>query len=316
MASVFLPPASYLRKTFAIPKPVHRAQLYTSTLGAADFYINGKRLQQNTIPLLWTNFQKQVYNRVFDVTDALQRGDNAIAAVLTDGWFSGYVSPMQSRDQFGTTPRLRAELQIEFVDGAKMLVLSDAEWKAATGALQQADPTLGERYDARAELLKWNTPDFDASLWAPVITGAKETAPPSKDSLQADPIPFAELPSRSTKQVGEKTWIFDLGQPLKGTYQLSVQEAAGTVVRLRFAKSLNAAGGVESPLQRTDFTEDTYICNGAEKESFSPRFSIRHYRFVEISGLSKQPTEETFFGIALTNVPVGEDLTEEAKILP
>ena len=316
MASVFLPPASYLRKTFAIPKPVHRAQLYTSTLGAADFYINGKRLQQNTIPLLWTNFQKQVYNRVFDVTDALQRGDNAIAAVLTDGWFSGYVSPMQSRDQFGTAPRLRAELQIEFVDGAKMLVLSDAEWKAATGALQQADPTLGERYDARAELLKWNTPDFDASLWAPVITGAKETAPPSKDSLQADPIPFAELPSRSTKQAGEKTWIFDLGQPLKGTYQLSVQEAAGTVVRLRFAKSLNAAGGVESPLQRTDFTEDTYICNGAEKESFSPRFSIRHYRFVEISGLSKQPTEETFFGIALTNVPVGEDLTEEAKILP
>ena len=316
MASVFLPPASYLRKTFAIPKPVHRAQLYTNTLGAADFYINSKRLQHNALPLRWTNFQKQVYTRVFDVTDALQEGDNAIAAVLTDGWFCGYTSPMQSRDQFGTTPRLRAELQVEFADGSRLLVLSDAEWKAASGALQQADPTLGERYDARAELPNWNTAGFDASLWAPVATGAKETAPPSKANFEGDPLPFAELPSKSTKQVGEKTWILDLGQQLKGTYQLRLKEAAGTVVKLRFAKSLNAFGGLESPVQRSDFTEDTYICNGAEKESFSPRFSIRHYRFVEISGLSQQPTEETFFGIALTNIPVGEDLTEEAKISP
>ncbi|NBV86790.1 MAG: hypothetical protein EBS01_11155, partial [Verrucomicrobia bacterium] len=47
MTSVFLPPASYLRKTFVISKPVRRAQLYTSTLGAADFYLNGKCLQCN-----------------------------------------------------------------------------------------------------------------------------------------------------------------------------------------------------------------------------------------------------------------------------
>ena len=46
----------------------------------------------------WTDHTRPVYYRAYDVTNRLHAGDNALGAILADGWYSGYVGYGKLRD--------------------------------------------------------------------------------------------------------------------------------------------------------------------------------------------------------------------------
>jgi len=108
------------------------------------------------------------------VTKLVRAGDNALGAVLADGWFSGYVGYGNNRDHYGKLPRVRAQLNIEFADGSTAVVGTGPNWKAATGPLLESDFLMGETYDARLEMNGWDAPGFNDSKWEPVVVGSSE----------------------------------------------------------------------------------------------------------------------------------------------
>ena len=111
-----------LRPICARPsKPRNRSgatTLYATALGIFDVHLNGQRVSDDYFNPGWTDYTKRVYYRAYDVTSQLRAGDNALGAILADGWYSGYVGFGKKRDHYGTKPRFRALLHLELADGS------------------------------------------------------------------------------------------------------------------------------------------------------------------------------------------------------
>jgi peptidoglycan/xylan/chitin deacetylase (PgdA/CDA1 family) len=121
-----------LRKGLDVAKDVSRARVYVCSLGYYELYINGERLGDHVLDPAPTNysdedgeFSDRALYVTYDVTDALQVGSNIIGVMLGNGWYSADVTPM-SRTVFGEGPRLQLQLNVDFADGDRLTVASDA----------------------------------------------------------------------------------------------------------------------------------------------------------------------------------------------
>ncbi|HEC03140.1 MAG TPA: alfa-L-rhamnosidase, partial [Phycisphaerales bacterium] len=181
---LYLPPARHYRKEFKASGGIKRATIHATALGIYDLYLNGRRVSDRYFAPGWSDYRKRAYYHSYDVTDLLSGGDNAIGAVVADGWYSGYVGygvlvgygPYKSgRCFYGKTPALMAQLEIEYEDGKSETIVTDASWKVTgDGPLREADIQAGETYDARREMPGWSKPGFDDGQW--------ETAIPAEDN--------------------------------------------------------------------------------------------------------------------------------------
>ena len=296
---LFLPPPPCLRKEFAVRKQVRRAMLHVTALGLADFHLNGHRVSEDRFTPGWTDYTNRVYYRAYDVTKWVRRGENALGAILADGWFSGYIGWNLARDQYGSKPRLRGQLQLDYADGSGEIVATGPDWKASGGAVREADFQMGESFDARL-VNKWDEPGFDDSGWEPVVTGA-ELSP----AIQAHPAPpvrtFAELAPQSVTEPSPGVYVFDLGQNFAGVARLRISGRPGQKITLRFAERLRPDGHIYTANLRGARAADTYICRGHGVETWEPRFTYHGFQYVEVTGLAGPPSKGMITGIALSS---------------
>ncbi len=301
LADMFLPPAEFFRAQFHTDKPVARATLYATALGLVDMHLNGARVSDDFFTPGWTDYNKRVYYRTWDVTKLVRNGDNAIGAVLADGWFSGYVGYRGTRDTYGQSTRVRAQLRLEFEDGTTMDVGTGSSWKAATGPILEADFLKGESYDARLEMPGWDKAGFDESKWQPVVTGSDEVHP----AVQAHPgPPVGALPEFVAKDITEPTqgvYVLNLGQNFAGVPRLKISGKAGQKITLRFAERLSPDGNIYTVNLRTARATDTYICKGGGVETWEPRFTFHGFQYIEVTGLDAKPDQDTVVGIPLSS---------------
>jgi alpha-L-rhamnosidase len=300
-ADTFLPPAAYLRTRFQAEKPVVRATLYATALGLVDMHLNGRRVSDDYFTPGWTDYAKRVYYRAYDVTALVHRGDNALGAVLADGWFSGYVGFRGNRELYGKWPRVRAQLHLEYADGSTADVATGPIWKAATGPVLEADFLKGEAYDARLEYPGWAEAGCDDLHWQPVAVGSEEVQP----VIQADPAPpvraIAEFKPRKITEPKPGVFVFDLGQNFAGVARLKASGKAGQKITLRFAERLNPDGTLYTFNLRSARATDTYICKGKGIEVWQPRLTFHGFQYVEVAGLSSKPSKDTVTGVALSS---------------
>ena len=68
-------------------------------------------------------------------TSLLQKGDNAVAAVLGNGWYNEQSVAVWNfhEARWRDRPRLLCELRIDYEDGTQQTLSSDASWKTACG---------------------------------------------------------------------------------------------------------------------------------------------------------------------------------------
>jgi alpha-L-rhamnosidase len=299
--AMFLPPAEYFRTQFRVEKPVTHATLYATALGLAELHLNGKRISNDFFTPGWTDYSKRVYYRAYDVTDLVQHGDNALGAILADGWFSGYVGYGHRRDLYGKNPRLKAQLHLEFADGSTTEIATDPNWKATTGPIQEADFLQGENYDARQELDNWDQPACDDSAWEFVNVGTDEVQP----LLQPHPgPPVREIQEFRAQSITEPTpgvYVLNLGQNFAGVARLKVRGDTGQKITLRFAERLNPDGTIYTKNLRAARATDVYTCKGSGVETWEPRFTFHGFQYVEITGLRHKPARDTVIGIALSS---------------
>jgi alpha-L-rhamnosidase len=295
-----LPPPPYLRKSFESDKPVKRAMLYASALGVFQFYLNGTAVSDEVLMPGWTDYNKRVHYRTYDVTDRIRTGENCLGAILGDGWYAGYYSYQSKRALYGEDPRLLAQLKIEYADGSSELVCTDGSWKASYGPLQEADLLMGSAYDARKELNGPFLPWFDDSQWAAVVVDAMPSAPPLC-THPGEPIRrIEEIPAKSVTQLAADRWIFDLGQNMVGWVRLTTQNIpAGTRLTIRHAEMLSDDGELYTTSLRNARAMDAYVTKGAEREVWEPSFTFHGFRYAEVAGLSSKPPLEMITGVVI-----------------
>jgi alpha-L-rhamnosidase len=300
LAKLTLTPPPYLRKTFLVEKPVRRATLYATALGIFDVHLNGQRVGEDYFNPGWTDYTKRVYYRAFDVTSQVRSGENAVGAILADGWYSGYVGFGKKRDHYGTKPRFRALLRLELADGSTAEIATGPDWKASTGPIRAADFLMGEIYDARKALPGWDTIGFDGSGWDPVDVGAE-----LNPAVQWHPGPpvrgFAVVKPKAITEPKPGAYVFDMGQNFAGVVRLKIDAEPDRPTTLRFAERLNPDGTIYTTNLREALATDTYVCSCQGQEIWEPRFTFHGFQYVEVTGLKSRPTEETITGIALSS---------------
>ena len=107
----------YLRKDFDLAKRVQRAVLHVTALGLYEVHINGQRVGDHVLAPDWTDYRKRVRYQAYDVTALLKRGDNAIGALLANGWYSGHIGN-GGFQFFGKMPAFLAQLEVTYDDGS------------------------------------------------------------------------------------------------------------------------------------------------------------------------------------------------------
>ena len=288
-------PSQYYRKEFSLPKKVSSARVYVTSLGLYNLFINGKKVGNQEFTPGYTSYKKRIQYQTYDVTSMLQK-NNAIGAVLGDGWYRGYLGWDGLRSYYGDTLALFAQLHVEYTDGTSEVITTNNSWKSNYGPIQKSDIYNGETYDARLEMSGWSSPNFDDSTW-------KETKVlnHSKDILVAS----NGLPVRITQKIkpiktiktpkGEL--VFDLGQNIVGWANIKVHGKKGDTVTLKFAEVLDKEGNFFTKNLRAAEATDRFILKGNGKEVFQPHFTFHGFRFIKVEGAT--PVADDITGIVI-----------------
>ena len=292
-------PAPMLRRGFRVGGTIQQARIYATSLGVYELQLNGRRVGDQLFTPGWTSYNKRLQYQTYDVTSLLRAGENVVGAILGDGWYRGNLGFDGQRNVYGTRLALRLQLEIRYRDGRVERVVSDTQWKTATGPILLSDIYGGETYDARRERPGWAGAGYDDRDWTAVVA----LDPPSSQLLapQSPPVRrVRELRPIGIRRTGDET-IFDLGQNFTGWARLKVRGQAGTTVTLRFAEVLNRDGTLYTDNLRRASQTDRYTLKGGAEEIYEPHFTFHGFRYVGVRGLPGTPDTATITGIALSS---------------
>ena len=279
----FGPPAPMLRKSFNIEKEIKKAVAYVTGLGYFEFYVNGEKIGRDVLVPNNTNYGKrpllgEMYINVednfreykvmylaYEITDKLTTGDNAVGAILGNGFYDPQIFWCEG---YGT-PRFLGQIHISYKDGTEDVIISDKSWKVAKSPILKNMVYYGEIYDARLEQEGWSTSGFDDSSWEQVIMRAApegklmaHTAPTDQVMERLDPIDIKKLDSGN--------YLVNFGKEISGWVRLKdVEGPAGHQVDISFNANLYSGG-------------NSYIFKGEGPENYAPRFNWFVFSGVEI----------------------------------
>lgn len=317
-------PSPMFRKAFKLDKPIKRATAIASALGLYELRLNGQRVGDQLLAPEWTDYSTHVQYQAYDVTDLLVRGENAVGAMLGDGWYAGRLgishiiaggdSPL--RAHYGKRLHFLLRMDIEFEDGSTQTVVTDDSWKfTAEGPVRKACILDGEVYDARKEINGWDAVGFDDAAWSEVMTVAVDEVKPKLVAQPNEPIRVTEeLRPIAITEPAEGVYVVDFGQNMAGWVRLQVDAPEGTSIRLRHAEVLQEDGHIYRTNLRMEplghihpglgaRQEDTYTCRGGGREVFEPHFTYHGYRYVEVVGLPGKPSKDAIVARVFHSAP-------------
>ena len=206
--------------------------------------------------------------------------------------------------QWYGSPRAVVQLEIEYADGSRQQVLSDASWQGAWSPITFNCVYDGEHYDARLEQPGWDAPGFDAGTWQKVnmVTAPGGRLVPVTHE-QGRVVETISPVAISEPQPG--VFVFDMGRNISGWVRLKVNGgAAGETVTLRFGEAQYENGALNAWSNSAARQEDRYTLKGGGEEVFEPRFTFHGFQFVEVTGYPGKPGPDAVTGCFIrTAVP-------------
>lgn len=300
-----------LRKGFDTGrKQITDAVVYVCGLGHYRLNINGATVGDAEFAPVWSEYDKTVYYNVFDVTDLITAGGNAVSVLLGNGMFNvqrmGRYSKLQT--SFGP-PQMLLRLEINYADGTRQVIKSGDDWKYSLSPITFNSIYGGESYDARLEQQGCCKAGFDDSGWrkAVVTEGPKgrltpQTVQPVRIMERYGikswkPIPADSLASasKSTKrEIHQSAFVADMGQNLAGFPEITVSGKRGQKVTLIVAEKLTRQGACDQrQTGRQHYYEYTLKGDGTD-ETWHPHFSYYGFRYIQVEGavLEGQPNPD------------------------
>lgn len=330
-----------LRSAFQLRnRRVSSARLYVTARGVYEFWLNGKRVGGDWYTPGFTQYNRTHLYQTYDVTPLLKPGENAMGALLGEGWWSGLLSFGTIWNHFGDRQSLLARLVVHYEGGATdVFVTNPRDWRFFSGGpLVYSSQYMGEVYDATREpaVRGWSEPGFDDSRWKAAsvvpLEGTAYLDPPAGERAQAGPgasrIPldysrlqligqidepaglFQTLKAKSVREARPGVYVYDLGQNIAGVPRITFREGRqGRKITVRFSEMLypdlpesgRNAGMIMTENYRAALSQDIYVMR-AGAHVFQPRFTSHGFQYIEITGLDGPLPPEDVEGLAISSV--------------
>jgi alpha-L-rhamnosidase len=291
-------PSPLFRKQFNTSKKIKSATLYITALGMYEAYLNGKKIGNDYLTPGWTSYTHRLQYQQYDVTNMLQAGNNALGVMLGSGWYRGFIGFSGQQNFYGRKMGLLCQMEIEYTDGSKTLVLSDENWKSSTGSILSAEIYNGETIDARKEKNGWLLAGYNDKDWSGVQI--KTGKFPQLVATYNEPVRRHEV-IKPVKMIitpkGEK--VIDFGQNMVGWVKIKVRGNAGDKITIQHAEVLDKAGNFYTENLRAAKQENNYILRGGSDEIFEPHFTFQGFRYIKVEGYNGELQPENFTATAL-----------------
>jgi alpha-L-rhamnosidase len=315
-----------VRTKFATQKKgIASARLYVTARGVYEMYINGNKVGEDYFNPGLTQYNITHMYQTYDVTSMIKEGDNAIGAMMSEGWWSGLLSFGAIWNHFGDRQSLLAKLVITYNDGTTNVVTTnDRDWKYSDdGPIVYSSLDMGEVYDATKEvaLAGWSTSAFNDASWKKAEVVKLQGTTFTDKNLNYDKFSltgqignsagvYKTLVAKSVKEVRKGVFVYDMGQNFVGVPKITFANGkAGNKVTLRFAEimypALAESGGnvgmVMLENYRAALCQDIYTMkDGAQV--FQPKFTSRGYQYIEITGIDAALPLTAVEGIVTSSV--------------
>jgi alpha-L-rhamnosidase len=294
-----LRPSPFFRKKFTVSKKLRSAIAYITAHGLYDASLNGQRIGDALLTPGWTSYNKRLQYQVYDVTNLLQRGDNAVGVMLGSGWYRGNLAWAGNHNLYGKTLGLLFQLALTYTDGTTETVVSDDSWKSSTGEIVYSEIYNGEIIDARKQKPGWTTASYNDAAWSGVHTPG--TALDNLVATWNEPVKKHEVlhPVRIFHTpTGEL--VADFGQNMVGWVHISAKGAAGDSIKIFHAEVLDKHGNFYTTNLRNAKAEDIYILKGSgAEESFEPHFTWQGFRYIRLEGYPGEVKPEDLYATVL-----------------
>jgi alpha-L-rhamnosidase len=280
-----LAPPCQFRREFELASPPAYARAYVTARGLYQLRLNGARVGRDELTPGWTDYHHRLQYQVYDITDQLRAGLNAVGAIVADGWWCGHVGfdPRQPAFHYGRYPELLAQIHITCQDGTSMVVTTDGHWTESPGQVLYADPLIGEAHDQRLATPGWDQPGYDDSSWAPAL-GSELDAATLVAQIDEPVRVTMEVPAQAVWPMADG-YLADFGQNLVGRVRLRLRNApAGTRVQIRHGEILDDGRLYTANLRSAEATDVVITAGPGGAASFEPYFATHGFRYAEVTG--------------------------------
>jgi len=272
-----------VRKEFSVKRKPQKARLYITAHGIYVPMLNGVKVGNLELTPGHSDYSNQLFYQIYDMTDLLLEGQNTIGAYIADGWYRSRIGFPGDNCQYGDELSLLLQLELTYEDGTCEVIASDETFQISEGAFEYADMMVGEKYDARKELIGFFENGYSGMFRYPCIQeGAME-------HLRADivePVKEVEiLEPVAIYSLNNNEFMVDFGKCIAGWVSFEVSGTCGQEIRLEHSEVEGANHTFQKNIL-TAYREQThvYICKGNVTEKFRPYFSYQGFRYVKVSG--------------------------------
>ena len=258
--------------------------LHVSSLGIFEAFVDGVPVSDDVLSPGWSSYEWRLRYRSYDVA-ALLHETSVLGFSLGNGWYRGRLGWTGGRAFYGDRLGLIAQLEVDFADGHRQLVVTDETWAAGPSETLEDDLYDGQTIDARLRDDTWLRPgptpdgwvgvevlDYDVARLAPYV------GPPVVRQESRRPVEIWSSPSGRT--------LVDFGQNLVGWLRFTVRGEAGQEITLRHAEVLED-GELGVRTLRTAHATDRFVLSGGD-DLFEPTKTFHGFRYAEVTGW---PTE-------------------------
>ena len=271
------------RRGFIVKAGLQSAVLRLTAHGLYEAELNGKPVTENKFTPGLTSYYYRIQVQTYDVTALLCEGENLWQTTVGDGWW-------RWNNNFGSRLALWGELTLTYVDGSTEVIATDESFTVGTGSIVKTDLQKGETYDARIE-----PHDFVSAVLCADHTDA------ALIETQGVPVREKERFIGNPLRDSAGSLVIDFGQNIAGYVQMTLRNTKpGQTVYLKHGEALDLEGKFSTANcdgGMPEFQEITYLCKGAEVETYTPHFAVFGFRYALVEGV--EPENADFTAIAV-----------------
>lgn len=309
-------PAPLLRREFPVGKDLVKGKAFVTGLGYFELHVNGRKVGDDLLVPNFTNYTRRpdldkygividdkfaayrVMYLAYDITDMLRKGENAVGAILGNGFFdatTGWVCP------FGT-PRLLCQIELTYADGHTETIVTDDSWRAAQSAIVADGPFDGEVYDASREISGWDSPGFDDSSWPRAAYRRAPDGELTAHTAPTDKVTETFSPSTLTRNA-DGTWEVTFPVELSGWIRFrNLSAHKGDTIEVKYH--------CDQPLG-----VHRYIAARDGKVNHAPRFTWYVFSKATIKGVDNIKAENLLAEAVNTDLVISSDFRASNAML-
>ena len=255
-----------------------KARAYVAVLGLFEFYVNGRKTDDVFMNPVVTDTARRLKYCVYDVTEFLQPGANAVGVFIAQGWTD--------------FRRLRWVIDVFYGDNTReRFTTNEAKLWEVPGPVVQCSLYAGEVFDANIahKYRNWATTKYTIDQrpcfqdWG-ISLRVEDTLGLVMEPQTLAGMKRVEIISPVSKKVfTEKRSVYTFARHFSGWLRIRVKGKKHAKVIIRYAEVVNEQGELDVTNLRFAKCTDIYILCGQGEEEYAPRFTYRGFCYAEVT---------------------------------